>query len=39
MGGRVLPFAGGYGDQPAALMDAFTLLDAWAAEEGPGSKG
>ena len=25
--GRHLPIAGGLGDQPAALMDAFHLLD------------
>jgi hypothetical protein len=27
-----LPCAGGVGDQPAALMDAFALLDAWSKE-------
>ncbi len=29
MGGRALPCAGGPADQPAALMDAFMLLEAW----------
>jgi hypothetical protein len=28
-----LPHAGGVGDQPAALMDAFALLDTWDAEQ------
>lgn len=28
-GPRVLPFAGGYYDQPAAAMDAFRLFDRW----------
>ena len=35
MGGKgapALPCAGGVGDQPAALMDAFGLLDAWSSE-------
>jgi hypothetical protein len=27
MGGAALPCVGGVGDQPAALMDAFALLD------------
>ncbi len=26
-GGRVLPCAGGPGEQPAALLDAFAMLD------------
>ncbi len=34
LGGQapVLPLAGGYMDQPAAMMDAFELFDAWAAQ-------
>jgi hypothetical protein len=35
MAGRpatMLPCAGGAGEQPAALMDAFALMDAWASE-------
>jgi hypothetical protein len=32
-GAPALPAAGGVGDQPAALMDAFAMLDAWAREE------
>lgn len=33
MGGMPLPCAGSVGDQPAALMDAFEMLSAWAPEE------
>ncbi|WP_162527161.1 hypothetical protein [Sphingomonas solaris] len=33
MGGRILPCAGAIADQPAALMDAFMLLDSFAREE------
>jgi hypothetical protein len=32
-GGRALPCAGGVGQQPAALMDAFALLDGWTVED------
>jgi len=28
----LLPCAGGFGDQPAVLMDAFDMLDGFAAE-------
>ena len=28
----MLPHAGGYFDQPAAIMDAFRLFDQWARE-------
>lgn len=31
-GGCALPCGGGVGEQPAALMDAFALLDALARE-------
>jgi hypothetical protein len=33
MGARALPCAGGVGDQPAALWDAFALLDRIADEQ------
>jgi hypothetical protein len=33
MGGRALPCSGAIGDQPAALMDAFALLEMWANEK------
>lgn len=33
----VLPCSGGVGDQPAALMDAFDILDALIAESEPGA--
>lgn len=40
MGAAVLlPCAGGYFDQPAAVMDAFELFDAWLAERGQGEGG
>lgn len=32
-GARMLPCAGGYGDQPAALMDAFRLFDMLASRK------
>ncbi|MGD9470613.1 MAG: hypothetical protein AB7G24_00780 [Novosphingobium sp.] len=31
-GPPVLPCAGGYYDQPAALLDAFALFDKWLNE-------
>jgi hypothetical protein len=31
-GAPALPCAGGVGEQPAALMDAFDLLESWAQE-------
>lgn len=36
MGGAPLPLAGGPGDQPAALMDAFALLDGAIGEGADG---
>lgn len=32
-GAPALPCAGGVVDQPAALMDAFAMLDAWSREK------
>lgn len=34
--GVLLPAAGGYFDQPAAVMDAFELFERWAAERKTG---
>lgn len=33
VGGTILPGAGGMADQPAALMDAFDILDAATRQE------
>lgn len=32
LGAAVLPYAGGYCDQPALAMDAFVMFDRWLAE-------
>lgn len=32
-GAAVLPCPGSVGEQPAALMDAFAMLDKWSAEK------
>lgn len=31
-GAAILPRAGGYGEQPALMMDAFMMFDRWMAE-------
>jgi hypothetical protein len=33
MGAPALPCAGGISDQPAALLDAFILLDQWSRDK------
>jgi hypothetical protein len=39
MYGQALPCAGGVGDQPAALMDAFRKLEIWHRAETKAEEG